>query len=325
LIAAYKQGGMTLALDLVPLDLSHLGGIPTGEVLNSPAPSIVVLGFNQRDVAPNAKANGGVSIFDDLNVRTALTEAFDRCAALRAVLGIRDCTNPTFHTDEYSAPPASDYDPTVTLPAYNPTAAAALLDRAGYPVVDGVRKFKDGTTPLQLTVSLSSAALPYAGFAQRLQQDYARTLHITVRILNPPGQLFGQGSPSVTGAYDIGVWGDAWNPDPVGHMASLGWTSASIPSAQNATGAQGNLLGLIDPWVLAQDQLGSQTVDADQRAEVYQELQRHVVQQIDFVPLLMAADTALVQPTLCNFKKWPALGENLWNIAEWYVAQTCPS
>jgi uncharacterized protein (DUF2237 family) len=37
---------MTLALDLVPLDLSHLGGIPTGEVLSSPAPTIWVMGFN---------------------------------------------------------------------------------------------------------------------------------------------------------------------------------------------------------------------------------------------------------------------------------------
>jgi hypothetical protein len=45
-IGTYKQGGMTLALDLVPLDLSHLGGIPTGEVLSSPAPTIWVMGFN---------------------------------------------------------------------------------------------------------------------------------------------------------------------------------------------------------------------------------------------------------------------------------------
>jgi ABC-type transport system substrate-binding protein/class 3 adenylate cyclase/DNA-binding XRE family transcriptional regulator len=325
LTAAYKQGGMTLALDLVPLDLSHLGGIPTGEVVNSPAPDIWVMGFNRRDVAPNARANGGVSIFEDLNVRTALTEAFDRCAALRAVLGIHNCTDPTFRTDELTAPPASDYDPTVTLPAFNPAGAAALLDRAGYRVVNGVRRYRDGATPLELTVSLSLAALPYAGFAQRLQQDYARYLHITVRILNPPGSFFGQGSPSVTGAFDIGLWGDGWSPDPVGHIAAYGWTSASIPSAQNASGAGANFLGLIDPLVLTQDQLGSQEIDADQRAEVYQELQRHVAQQIDFVPLLIQADTALVQPTLCNFKKWPALGENLWNMADWYVAPSCPS
>jgi hypothetical protein len=58
---------------------------------------------------------------------------------------------------------------------------------------------------------------------------------------------------------------------------------------------------------------------------VYQELQRHVAQQIDFVPLLIQADIALVQPTLCNVKKWPALGENLWNMADWYVASSCPS
>jgi ABC-type transport system substrate-binding protein len=325
LIAAYKQGGMALALDLEPLALSHLGGIPTGEVVSSPVPTTLVMGFNRRSAAPSARANGGMSIFDDLRVRTALTEAFDRCVALRTVLGIRDCADPTFHTDELTAPPATDYDPADTLPAYNPVSARALLDAAGYRVVGGVRRYRDGTTPLELTVSLSLSAQPYVGFARRLQQDYDRNLHIAVHILNPPGpDLFAQKGPAETGAFDIGVWGDGGSPDPAGHIAGYGWTSASIPSTQNADGAQGNLLGLIDPWVLTEDQLGSQTLDADSRAQVYQELQRHVVQQIDFVPWLLQADTALVQPTLCNFKKWPESGSNLWNIADWYVAPSCP-
>jgi Bacterial extracellular solute-binding proteins, family 5 Middle len=200
-----------------------------------------------------------VSIFDDLNVRTALTEAFDRCAALRTVLRIRDCADPTFRTDELTAPPASDYDPTVTLPAYNPTAAAALLDHAGYRVVGGVRRYKDGTTPLDLTVSLSRAALPYAGFAQRLQQDYARNLHIAVHILNPPGQLFGEGSPSVTGAFDIGLWADAWTPDPVGHIARVWldqrehsqraeclWSGGKFPGADRSLGPHAGSAGVAD-------------------------------------------------------------------------------
>ena len=102
----------------------------------------------------------------------------------------------------------------------------------------------------------------------------------------------------------------------------LGWDSASIPSAQNPNGA--NWLGLIDPSVITRDQLGSQAVDGEQRAEVYRQLARHVTQQVDFVPVLIAPDVALVKPTLCNFKKWPYVDLNLWNMADWYVAPTCP-
>jgi ABC-type transport system substrate-binding protein len=162
---------------------------------------ISVLGFNQRGEAPSARANGGVSIFSDIRVRMALTQAFDRCAARRAEFGVRTCTDPTYHTDELTALPAPDYDPTFALPAYNPTAAAVLLNQAGFPVVAGVRRFKDGTTPLLLLISLSGGNAPYVGMVHRLHQDYARNLHITVQIEQPLGQLNDKG---VTGAFDIG-------------------------------------------------------------------------------------------------------------------------
>src|SRR5262249_12981824 len=80
------------------------------------------------------------------------------------------------------------------------------------------------------------------------------------------------------------------------------------------------------PWVLAQDQFGAQTTDADQRAEVYYALARHVAWQLSIVPLFLLPDVALVKPRLCYVKKWPMLGENLWNIADWHIATTpsCP-
>jgi ABC-type transport system substrate-binding protein/class 3 adenylate cyclase len=326
-ITLYRQGGLTLADGFRLAVQSHLGGIPTGEVVNSPAPDITALGFNQRDEAPNARANGGVSIFSDIRVRTALTQAFDRCAALRAELGVRNCADPTFHTDELTALPAADYDPTFALPAYDPTAAQALLQSAGFPVVGGVRRYKDGTTPLVLTLSLSSSGALYEGMARRLQQDYESNLHIAVQIENPPGQLFGSAlppvkTPAVTGAFDIAMFGWAGSADPVGILAGLGWDSASIPSVQNPSGS--NILGTIDPWVLARDQLGTREVDDAQRAEIYLDLARHVAQQFDYLPLLVDADTVLVKPTLCNFKQWPADGAYLWNLADWYLASSCP-
>ena len=153
---------------------------------------------------------------------------------------------------------------------------------------------------------------------QRLQQDYARNLHIAVRIQNDNGDM------NVTGAFDIGMWQEGVGPDPVDNLGGSAWDSASIPSKQNPNGA--NFLGLIDPWVVAQDRLGTQTVDGAQRAEVYKEIARHVTEQLDFLPLLINADVALVKPALCNFKKWPEFGAYVWNMADWYLAPgaTCP-
>ncbi|HEX6800700.1 MAG TPA: ABC transporter substrate-binding protein [Ktedonobacterales bacterium] len=321
LISAYRQGTLTVDDMLGALDLGQLGDIPTGEVVTSPAPLIITMGFNQRDEAPSARANGGVSILADPTVRKALVEAFDRCGAVKAVLGLRTCTDANFHTDEHAAPPSPDYDASVSLPAYNPSAAATLLERAGYHDVHGVRRYHDGTTPLALTVSIvSPGAEAYKSLFQRLRQDYARNLHIAVQIREDDGPI----SVGVTGAFDIAMWQEDVGPDPVDNLGGWMWTHAYIPSAQNPS--LPNFLGLIDPWVVAQDRLGTQTVDEAQRREVYKEMVHHVTEQLDYLPLLINADITLVKPTLCNFKEWPEYGAYVWNMADWYLTQgsTCP-
>jgi ABC-type transport system substrate-binding protein len=287
-------------------------------VVSSPVPTILTMGFNQRDVAPSARANGGVSLFANPTLRRAFIEAFDRCGALKAALGLRDCNNPNFHTDEHAAPNDSDYDPSVTLPPYNPTDADKLLTHAGYLVVDGVRRYKDGTTPIELTLTLSFGGTPYVDLAKRLQQDYHSNLQITVHIAPEDGDTL------LKGAFDIDMWREDVGPDPVNNFGGWGFDRASIPSKQNPNGR--NALGLIDPWVVAQYQLAIQTVDGAQRAEVYKGIARHVTEQVDFLPLLVIADIVLVKPTLCNFKKWPMYGGYLWNLADWYLAggSACP-
>jgi len=75
---------------------------------------------------------------------------------------------------------------------------------------------------------------------------------------------------------------------------------------------------------MQQRQLGNESVDSDQRDGVYRELQHHVAQQFYVEPVFIAANVSLVKPTLCNFKAWPQAGSNLWNMAGWYVAPSCP-
>jgi ABC-type transport system substrate-binding protein len=322
LIAQYRQGKLTLVQTLTPIEVPRLAGIPKGEVLTSPADVFIEWGFNQRDVAPNAQANDGHSMFADPRVRQAFVEAFDRCGAVRALLHVTNCTDPSLFSDELTTRPAPDYDPTFKLPAYNPTDAARLLDHAGYPVVDGVRRGKDGKTPLVLELILSYSALDSAELADRMQQDYARTLHVGVTVVTPgqdPFAPYDQGGDGATGAFDLLLFaGGGFDLDPVGSFQ--GNDAADIPSAQNPNGQ--NFFGIVDSHLGQTDQFGAQVYDGDQRALVYQALQRYFAQQLYYVPTYILADVALKQPTLCNYK--PSLLNDSWNDADWYKAGSCP-
>ena len=184
-IQQYRQGKAALALGLEPRNLSQLHGVPKNEVVTSSAPDTVELGFNQRSVAPNAQVNGGVSIFTERAVRQAFVESFDRCAAVQATLGAVSCGDPNLFTDESDAvAPDSAYDPAFRLPAYNPSDAARLMEAAGYHLVDGVRRNKDGVTPLQIKLFVSPGASGDTDIAKRVQADYARNLSISVTVVN---------------------------------------------------------------------------------------------------------------------------------------------
>jgi ABC-type transport system substrate-binding protein len=246
-------------------------------------------------------------------------EAFDRCAAVRAQLGITNCTDPNLFTDEPTTAPAPDYDPSVKLPSYDPTDAARLMDRAGYPVVGGIRRYKDGHTPLQITIDVPSFAAGVPVIAQRLEQDYARNLQIAVTLVSAPDFFdpFSMVNSAATGDFDI-VLANA-GPNALAYGSP---DTTDIPSAQNPLGS--NYLGILDPWLVQREQLGGETPDSDQRASVYGGIERHMAQAFYVEPVFITASVVLVKPTLCNFKMWPQPGFNLWNMADWYVAPTCP-
>jgi ABC-type transport system substrate-binding protein/class 3 adenylate cyclase len=321
LVSEYRQGTLDEVEQLGPLDLGRLGGIPKAQVVTSPVINIVDINFSQRAQAPNAQANHGLSIFDDIAVRKAFVEAFDRCGAVHAQLGISpSCNDRNLFTDELSAPPAPDYDPTVTLPGYNPTDAAHLMTQAGYPLVDGIRRYKDGQTPIELTVAVSPGASGDTIIEQRMQQDYARNLGISVTFTSPSSSHFGDLINN--GTFDIALWVDTGSIDPVLNALNiLGYTDAvDIPTAQ-APGP--NFLGIVDPYIVKQDKLAEATQDPKQAAEIEKQRLRYVTHQIYVEPLFISGDVALVKPTLCNFKKFPQFGFNTWNIADWYVAPSC--
>src|SRR5258708_6109760 len=148
-----------------------------------------------------------------------------------------------------------------------------------------------------------------------MQQDYTRNLQIQVTLV-PGNRLFrtcslpqcAVESAATAGTFDIRYFADGGLPDPwFNTLSMLGPTDAAeIPSAHNPFPGAFNFLGILDPWVIQQEQLGEKTPDPAQSASVFRDLQRYVAQQFYMEPVFILADVTLARPTLCNFKKSPA-------------------
>jgi ABC-type transport system substrate-binding protein len=324
MIQGFKRGEIDLATDFEPIDnrAIRIAGIPNGHVITSPQFSLVEEHFNLRNVAPNAKGNNGVSIFADPNVRKAFFEAFDRCSALKA-LDIGSCNDPNIRTDELSMPPAWDYDPSVHQPGYNPTDAAGLMDLSGYPVVNGVRRFKDGKTPLTLTLAtytLGTLCQECNPLSQRIVHDLQTNLHIKVNIFttSDPRQLaapYAQGGTLATGAFDLAVYFNGYGgPDPMQRLAQL--MSQQIPSADNPFGQ--NFGGVNDPYIDSQIEKGVATLDFTERQPLYRDLMKYIANQNLIESLYIAADVTLSRHTVGNYVQNSVNVVVDWNLQDWY-------
>lgn len=326
-INMYRQGLIDLALGAGSRNLTQLNSIPKRQVIISPSPVITFLAFNQREQAPNAQANGGVSIFTDHTVRQAFVEAFDRCAAVRAEFGNVTCGDPNWFTDESDSTPSDQiYDPTFKLPGYNPTDAARLLDAAGYPVVDGIRRNKDRVTPLRVEIIPLPSVSASTALLQRLQQDYTRNLQIQVIFLDYKRAY----DRAVSGDFDLMLGTQSGQADPIMRLTNdMGpFDRASIPTPQHPPISPFfNWFGIVDGQVTQRETLAAQTISEEQRTLILRSLQRYFSGQFYVEPVYVRADISLTKPTLCNIKHWPQFGFDFWNIADWYIApgsQGCP-
>jgi ABC-type transport system substrate-binding protein len=203
-------------------------------------------------------------MFLDPTVRKAFVEAFDRCTAVRNLLGISRCDDPNLFTDELTTPSSPDYDPSFKLPAYNPTDAAALLGNASYHVVDGIRRGRDGKTPLELLLSLTGTGVANSKLAFSMQHDYRQNLQVDVTIVSVGASAVGYvnelGNAKI-GNFDFLLSGQGFLPDPVRNFSF--YDSADINSAQNPFG--NNTFGIVDAHLTQQDRVGSMTQDYRQR------------------------------------------------------------
>lgn len=324
LITGFKAGQFDHVDGLGASDALNFTGIPQNEQIISPEDSYGVLVTNVRDAALSAAfSNDGHSLFGGTNgklVRKAFIEAFDLCGAFATILHDTNCHDSNLYTAEGVAPPDFAYDPSVTLPAFNVQQAQADLAAAGYPG----GKNKNGTQ-VQVTIVTSAARTLFASFATLMQQEWSANLGVKVNTeFLTAFKLFAPFSNHgilATGAYDLAIFTEfhvelqplvAADDDDITSLIE----GDQIPSATNASGI--NYMGLQDAKIDAYLAQGRTTLNDATRKQIYHDLFAYLASLYVLNPLFITADYSLTKPTLSNYLQQP-LGQNEWNIADWWT------
>ncbi|MBE9159656.1 peptide ABC transporter substrate-binding protein [Nodosilinea sp. LEGE 06152] len=249
--------------------------------------------------------------FSDLRVRQAINLAIDRDTIAKELYGTAG--KPTAQL--LVAP--LDYQSESIAYTYDLEQAKALLDEAGWVDTngDGLRE-KDGVA---LEVLFQAAVNPVRQKTQTIVSDSLTELGIDVQIARVRLDEFFSADPKDTQSlnhffadmqvYSIGNE----NPDPTTYMGW--WTCAKIASQANQW-QQPNNARYCNPEYDRLWQAAKQELDPDRRAELFQQMNALLAEDVAVIPVVHRAMTNAVSDRLTEveFTPWDA---STWAIKDW--------
>jgi len=243
----------------------------------------------------------------DVNVRKAIAMSIDREGIVRdLLLGLPKV--PASFWDAlsyYNNPPLTNYP-------YDPEAAKALLDEAGWVDAngDGIRE-KDG---VDLVIEHATTIREIRQDAQAVMQQQLADVGIKLNV-NPVDDTlyfasYADSGPAAKGEYDIQEWSDGpLFPDPDLYY----WLCDQIPTDENPTGE--NWFYICDEELDSLIQLQSTQVDAAERQKTLSQINQLFYDKVYLIGLWQDPDVYAVGSRLKNVK---FSGVTMFfNIAEW--------
>jgi peptide/nickel transport system substrate-binding protein len=245
--------------------------------------------FNFRDVAsPGAQ---------DIKVRQAIAMAIDREAINRdLLLGLT-------HAPETLWDPlaAYGYVPSDIQPwKYDPEAAKALLEEAGWTDSDG-DGIRENAAGEKLTLVHGTTIREIRQDNQAVLQQQLKAVGIDLQLLSQDSDIFfgsfSDGAPCAVGDVDMMEWSDSTGgfPDPDHYY----WLCSEVPDEENPWGA--NYFGCDETLnALLLEQLT--IIDSDERTKVIQQIVKHIHEQVYWYGLWDDPDYWIVGPRLTGVK-----------------------
>jgi len=249
--------------------------------------------------------------FSDLRVRQAINLAIDRQTIAKTLYG--DMGQPTAQL--LVAP--NRYQAEEISPEYDLEAAKALLDEAGWMDTDGdgIRD-KDG---MPMEVLFQASVNPVRQETQEIVADSLESLGIDVEIVRVRVDDFFSADPKETDSLnhfyaDMQVYSTGnESPDPSTYMSW--WTCENMASQANKWQEPNNArycnLEYDRLWAEAKQEL-----DPQKRAELYQQMNQLLAEDIAVIPVVHRAMANAVSNTLTEveFTPWDA---STWTIHAW--------
>ena len=265
-------------------ELAALRSLAGVRVLDTPFNEFWYLDFNTSR-----------SPMDDVNVRRAVAMGVDRAYVIRTVAG-------GMGTPANADQPAFSwaYDPAVRAPAYDPAAASALLDRAGWKLGPDGFRYKDG-------VRLSISYITSSGYGEATRfgpvfQVAMKRIGIDAAVKTYPTSLLyaakADGGIIQNRRFDVAWVGWIGGVDP--DDATL-WDCDQIPP-------QGyNMSYLCDPRIDAQEHIALASYDRTTRKAAYWRIQQLLAEDVP-VDFLYWTDTHdVVRDGIAHYHPPPAV------------------
>jgi peptide/nickel transport system substrate-binding protein len=311
LIALLRTGDVDIAYDLRELQISEVLKMDGVEPFVVPGVSIERYYFNLRNPEDLSQPH---PIFSDINVRKAIAMGMDRFTAVSAILqgygevAVTELDNhPWFNQDLKPVP-------------YDPEAAKALLDEAGWIDTDGdgIRD-KDGV-PLSFGHSTTSGNQVRENLQVFFQQNL-KDIGVDMHIENyPAATLFG-------GCADNGIFG-------TGNFDMMGFTNkpASIDLAQEwsdfflcdavkdcqTNPAGSNAWGYCDEKANAALICAVNELDSDKRLACIKEAQALIYDDMIALYVYDRLDVYAANKRIGGFNP-TVFGSWTWNYTDWFV------
>ncbi len=306
----------------VPDDASQVAALKTGEgdlgtfIAYSDVPSLEEAGV-EIVTQPSGYNEGwffyldpenGHPALQDVRVRQAIAMGFDRFTLNQdLLLGLTKPPSTLWDNMPY-------VDPSLSPWPYDPEAAKALLDEAGWVDSngDGVRD-KDG---VELVLVHGTTIREIRQDAQAVAQQQLAEIGIRLETQSfDPNVLFagyGDDGPAATGQLDIFEWSDGPSyPDPDHYY----WYCSEIPSAEYPDG--GNWQALCDEDLDGLFTLQATQTNAADRTETFHRITRHMYDNVYWLGLWEDPDVWALSGRLTGYRLSGATP--FYNITEWDI------
>ncbi|MDQ6780874.1 MAG: peptide ABC transporter substrate-binding protein [Candidatus Eremiobacteraeota bacterium] len=283
---------LDVATDLTPTQysgLQHLDGVH----------AFLVPTYLERFLTFNVRREP----FTDPRVRQALAFALDRRRIVATAYN-----NTAIAADSLIPPYDWAYDKDNAAPRYDPAAAKALLQSAGWTLGAENTWHKQGRT-LAFGLLNQPELNSLSTLGQEIQRAW-RELGVDVTIRQVPRNIiYGNPGLAFSGRFDtlIDDWGADTEPDRTHIIATKeisprGFNDAFFSDA------------LIDRW--SEEALAS--YDQAKRARLYAQIQRRLNTELPYVPLVWEQRIYALNTDLHGFKAEPIYSD-FWNVQEWQI------